>query len=74
MHHPSPAASGEDINAMLTALSAVKEWTVPEKKGRFVFDDKKFFQSLEKQYKEKKSLSDKQIAALKKLTEKYLNH
>ncbi len=70
----SPATSGEDINALLTSLGSVKEWAAPEKKGRFVFDDKKFFQSLEKQYKEKKSLSDKQTAALKKLAEKYLNH
>ena len=65
--------STEDINALLTVLGTVKEWAAPEKKGRFVFDDKKFFQSLEKQYKEKKSLSAKQIA-VKKLTEKYLNH
>ena len=68
------AGTTEDTAELLSRLSEVKEWAAPEKKGRFTFDDRKFYQSLEKQYKEKKSLSDKQLAALKKLAEKYLNN
>ena len=72
---PAEAAeAGEDTAALLARLGEVKEWAAPEKKGRFTFDDKKFFQSLDKQFKEKKSLSDKQLAALKKLADKYLNN
>ena len=67
------AGTQEDTAGLLAKLGEVKEWATPEKKGRFVFDDRKFFQSLDKQYKEKKSLSDKQLAALKKLADKYLN-
>ena len=66
--------SGVDVAALLEQLGEVKEWAAPEKKGRFTFDDKKFFQSLNKQYSEKKSLSDKQLTALKKLADKYLNN
>lgn len=66
--------SGVDVAALLKQLGEVKEWAAPEKKGRFTFDDKKFFQSLNKQYSEKKSLSDKQLTALKKLADKYLNN
>ena len=61
----------EEINTMLQALSAVKTWDAPVKKGRFTVDDKKFYTSLAKQFKEKNTLSEKQIAALKKLTDKY---
>ena len=68
------ANSPEDTAELLSRLGEVKEWAAPEKKGRFTFDDRKFFQSLDKQYKEKKSLSDKQLAALKKLADKYLNN
>ena len=68
------AGTPEDTAELLSKLGEVKEWAAPEKKGRFTFDDRKFFQSLEKQYKEKKSLSDKQLAALKKLADKYLNN
>ena len=68
------AGTAEDTAELLNRLGEVKEWAAPEKKGRFTFDDRKFFQSLDKQYKEKKSLSDKQLAALKKLADKYLNN
>ena len=58
--------------ALLEQLSRVTQWATPEKRGRFTFDDKKFYQSLARQYADKKTLSDKQLAALQKLAEKYL--
>ena len=64
----TPAQLGE----LIAALEKVTEWAPAEKKGRFTFDDKKFFQSLARHYADKKSLSDKQAAALEKLAAKYL--
>ena len=64
----TPAQLGE----IIAALEKVTEWAPAEKKGRFTFDDKKFFQSLARHYADKKSLSEKQSAALEKLAEKYL--
>jgi DNA topoisomerase-1 len=61
----------EETAALLKNLSSVTKWEAPVKRGRFTVDDKKFFESLNKQFKEKKALSEKQTAALKKLAAKY---
>ena len=61
----------EETAALLKALSAVTVWDAPVKRGRFTTDDKKFFESLNKQFRDKKVLSEKQTAALKKLAAKY---
>ncbi len=62
----------QKIAEILEKLSHVTTWSVPEKKGRFAFDEKKFYQSISAQFKEGKSLSAKQISALEKLAAKYL--
>ena len=61
----------QEITALLEQLSTVSEWEAPVKRGRYIADDKKFYDSLKKQFAEKKTLSEKQLAALKKLVEKY---
>ena len=61
----------EEIKKMLEKLSGVTTWEPPVKKGRYTIDDKKFCDSLNKQFNDKGRLSEKQIAALKKLAEKY---
>jgi hypothetical protein len=61
----------EEITALLEQMSTVTEWEAPVKRGRYIADDKKFYDSLKKQFSEKKTLSEKQLAALKKLVEKY---
>ncbi len=61
------------IKAVLQKLSEVKEWAQPTQKGRFAFDEKKFYQSISRQFADGKTLSAKQIAALDKLAAKYLN-
>ena len=69
-----PAAVEQDpgeIPSLLQILSTVTAWEAPVKKGRFTVDDKKFYESLNKQFNDKKTLSEKQIAALKKLAAKY---
>ena len=60
-----------EIAAFLESLAGVSAWEPPVKRGRYTADDKKFYESLRKQFSEKKILSEKQVAALKKLVEKY---
>ena len=69
----SSISNTEKIQDLLKKLSTVTQWTIPEKKGRFVFDEKKFYQSIVRQVSDGKSLSAKQIAALEKLAAKYLS-
>lgn len=63
--------SQTDADRILKALSEVKEWAAPEKKGRRVYDDKEFYESLSKQRASGRILSPKQSAALMKLAAKY---
>ena len=68
----APEAENRPETAELIAgLSRVTTWAEPVKKGRFSYDDKKFFESLKKQFESGKSLSAKQLAALQKLAQKY---
>ena len=67
----SAAEKAAPVKDLLAKLAAVTTWEQPTKKGRFTFDDKKFYQSLAKQYSDGKTLSEKQVTALKKLADKY---
>ncbi|MCQ2353227.1 MAG: type I DNA topoisomerase [Victivallaceae bacterium] len=58
------------LAALFAALDKV-EFAAPVRRGRFVFDDKKFFESLKKQFSSGKALSEKQIVALNKMAAKY---
>ena len=69
---PPPAVPEEDPAVLFARLSAVKKWAEPVTKGRFSFDDKKFFLSLKHQFDSGRKLSPKQLAALKKLAAKYM--
>jgi DNA topoisomerase-1 len=69
---PAKAAeSAAEIDVLLRQLADVKEWGAPVKKGKRVFDDQVFFQSLDRQFKDRKSLSPKQISALKRMASRY---
>jgi DNA topoisomerase-1 len=68
---PQSAEAAADILELLEKLEKVQNWAPPSKKGRFSFDDKVFYQSLARQFREKKQLSDKQRAALAKMAAKY---
>ena len=63
--------SQTDADRILKALSEIKEWAAPEKKGRRVYDDREFCESLAKQRASGRILSPKQSAALMKLAAKY---
>jgi len=67
-----PAPAVVDPAAAFARLSGVKKWAEPVRKGRFSFDDRKFFLSLKQQFDSGKSLSPKQLAALGKLDAKYM--
>lgn len=70
---PVDPALAASIVEILTRLEAVKEWAPAEKKGRRIYDDKAFYESLASQHKKGKALSHKQVAALNKLSAKYLD-
>lgn len=63
--------SQTDADRILKALSEIKEWAAPEKKGRRVYDDREFCESLAKQRASGRILSPKQSTALMKLAAKY---
>ncbi|MEG2076183.1 MAG: hypothetical protein RRY34_06740, partial [Victivallaceae bacterium] len=60
-----------DLSTEFDFLSKVSEWAEPVKRGRRTYDDKEFYNSLRQQYEGGKVLSDKQVAALRKLVGKY---
>jgi hypothetical protein len=64
-----PAPS--DVDVLLEAMTKITNWAEPVKRGRRVYDDKDFFESIQKQKKSGKVLSIKQVEALRKLAAKY---
>ena len=49
----------------------IKTWREPVKRGKRTFDDKEFADSLSTQYARRKSLTPRQVAAMKKLILSY---
>ncbi len=67
-------AAGEKINAareLIAQFDKVKKWAEPVRKGRRVYDDREFVSSIAGHLKSGKTLSDKQLEALKKMAAKY---
>ena len=65
------AENNEAVAKYLEIMSKVSNWEEPVKKGRRIYNDKTFYESIADQHKNGRKLSDKQIAALKKLADKY---
>ena len=63
--------SQDETAKLLEFLATVTEWAPAERKGRRTYDDKAFYQSLAEQFNSGRKLSDKQVAALKKLAARY---
>jgi hypothetical protein len=61
----------EESKLLLAAMATVKEWKEPVTKGKRVFDDKAFYDSLSSHFSKKKMLSPRQKAALKKMVKRY---
>ncbi len=65
------APASDTIKQMLGLLTHVKEWNPPVKRGNSEFNDKTFYESLAGQFETKGTLSDKQVAALKRIIARY---
>lgn len=59
------------IVKLLELVMQVKEWRPVAKKGKRVYDDATFVKSLQEQYSRRKSLSPRQLAALKRVAKIY---
>lgn len=71
---PGGFSSADDdpvIPGLLKLMEGVTEWRAPSKKGRKVYDDKSFVESLAEQYDRRHSLSTRQIMALKRVAVAY---
>ncbi len=56
---------------LLAYLQQVQEWKPAVQRGKRTWDDREFLRSLDDQFKRKKSLSPKQVGALKKMIRRY---
>ncbi len=65
------AASEADYAGLFANFGSNIQFEEPVKRGKFTYDDRKFFDSLQQQALSGKALSDKQLAALGKLAQKY---
>lgn len=59
------------ICALMDMLSEVSAWKEPVKRGKRTFDDKEFAESLRGQFARRRTLTARQVAALKKLVASY---
>ncbi|NCC51421.1 MAG: type I DNA topoisomerase [Spartobacteria bacterium] len=67
-----PAADKNVMARMLDTVNQVAEWGPEQKRGKRTYSDKKFVESLRKQFEEgKKAVSQRQLDALIKLGAKY---
>ncbi len=60
-----------ESTALLEQMKQVTEWKEAVGKGGKTFDDKTFFESLSRQYAQRKSLTPRQKSALKRMAKKY---
>ena len=56
---------------LLDLLKCVKEWRQPAKRGKKVYDDKTFVESLAEQFARRHSLSMRQTMALRRVVTTY---
>ena len=63
--------SDPSIPGLLEIFDSVTEWRPSAKRGKKTYDDKEFVRSLAEQYARRHSLSDRQVAALKRIVAAY---
>lgn len=59
------------VPELLEAFKAVREWREPARRGKKVFDDKEFIESLAAQFASQHALSERQNAALRRVAAIY---
>jgi hypothetical protein len=67
---PATADAGA-TGALLDLLKTVQTWNPPVMRGKREFNDQSFYESLSGQFGSKGALSEKQVAALKKMMARY---
>ncbi len=67
----SDAPDTDKVRALLEQLDYIKEWEPGQKRGRRVYDDKKFYNSVKEKFSRDQLLSAKQWEAILKLAVKY---
>ena len=67
----NPSVSDPAAPDLLAAMQNVKEWREPVKRGRKTYDDRDFIKSLQTQYAQRKSLTEKQSGALRRVVRIY---
>jgi hypothetical protein len=65
------AADAGQCGALLDLMKPVTAWNPPVKRGKREFNDQEFYESLSGQFAGKGTLSEKQVAALKKMISRY---
>ncbi len=65
------APADPHIAPMLALASGIREWKPPVQRGKRAWDDREFAESLARQFEGKKTLSPRQVLALKKLLRRY---
>ncbi len=69
----APAENAEEITRLIELCKTIETWNPPVKRGKREFNDADFYESLSMQFKGKGSLSDRQVAALKKMMSRYID-
>ncbi len=67
---PAPVEAGA-VAPLLAMLREIRDWDPPVQRGRKSFDDKEFSESLQRQFSRRGTLSERQVAALRKLLARY---
>jgi DNA topoisomerase-1 len=65
------AAADPATGPLVELARSIKDWKAPVQRGKRVWDDREFVDSLSRQFEGKKSLSPRQVMALKKLLRRY---
>ena len=65
------AAQDSSLPELVGMLAEIKTWREPVKRGKRVFDDREFADSLKSQFERRKSLTPRQVSALKKVIASY---
>ncbi len=67
----SDLVARKESEELFSRLAGVTQWREPVKRGKKTFDDRKFYESLKKQFDERGGLSERQRAALRKMAKRY---
>ena len=71
MSEAKPVVENKNLKSLIGLFKEITQWEEPVTKGKRTYDDKSFYESVAKQYVERKTLSDRQIKAIKILLKKY---